>query len=148
MERLLFHLPRTIRSGRDGELLVTVSEISLVVLEFFYFFLHRLAHGRECAIDADDCLSARGDYLRLGICGRHGRLYRRRFQIGDRFGQIDLGSAPPQIRAKQSASKAAADESEFRWHSPEFLTADYADITDIQIKQLAQSSPMTQSIVA
>jgi hypothetical protein len=62
--------------------------------------------------------------------------------------KIDIVPAPAQICGEQSSCEAAADENEFRWHSPEFLIADYADITDIQIKQLARSSPMTQGIVA
>jgi hypothetical protein len=62
-------------------------------------------------------------------------------RISPSFVKIDIVSAPAQIRREQSAGETAADKNEFRWHSPEFLPADYADITDIQIKQLAQSSP-------
>ena len=69
-------------------------------------------------------------------------------RIGTPLIKIVIVSAPAQIGRQQSACQAAADKYEFRWHSPEFLTADYADITDFQIKQLAQSLPKTRSIVA
>ncbi len=68
VERLLFHLPSTIGRGRDGELLVAVGEITLVVLELCELFLHRLAHGRESAIDADDRVSS-DDYLIFAFAG-------------------------------------------------------------------------------
>src|SRR5207245_9789714 len=56
VERVLFHLPRTIRSGRNRQLLVAVGEITLVVLEIVDLELHRLAHGGEGAIDPDDAV--------------------------------------------------------------------------------------------
>ena len=54
VERFLFHSPRTIRRRRNGQLLVAVREITLVVFEARDFLLHRLADGGESAIDADD----------------------------------------------------------------------------------------------
>src|SRR5207249_3046568 len=54
MECVFFHSPRTIRSRRDSEFLVAVSEITLVVLESAHPALHSLTHGGEAAGAADD----------------------------------------------------------------------------------------------
>lgn len=78
MERVFFHLPGTIRPGRDRELLVAVGEITFVVLELCEFLLHRLAHRGKRAVDTDDRVSARG-HLTV-FC----------FQRADRFGQINV----------------------------------------------------------
>ncbi len=52
-------------------------------------------------------------------------------RIGPPFVKIDLVAAPSQIRREQSARQTATDENKFCRHSLECLTADYADITDI-----------------
>src|SRR5205823_5248510 len=92
MERLLFHLPRTIRPGRNGELFVTVGEITFVILEIREFLVHRLTHGRERAIHANDGIGADLDYLTNRICRRHACLYRRVDELSRSRVEIDIGA--------------------------------------------------------
>src|SRR5204863_98741 len=87
---VFFHSPGTIRSGRNGQLLVTVGEIALVVLEIVDLELHRLAHGRERAVDADDGITVRGDDI--GLRGRHGRLYTGFDELRGGGVEIDIGA--------------------------------------------------------
>src|SRR5436190_5114169 len=81
MERVFFHAPGTVGRGRDGQLFVTVREITLVVLKIRNLFSHRSPDRRKRAIDADDGIGARCDWTGGG------------FQIGGRFGRIDAGAA-------------------------------------------------------
>jgi hypothetical protein len=58
-------------------------------------------------------------------------------RIGPSLVKIDIVPAPPQVRAEQSASEAAADENKFRFIAhEECLTADYADIMDLSTNTL------------
>src|SRR3979490_3283415 len=72
MERVFLHLPGTVRRGRNGQLFVTMREITFLVLKLFEFSLHRLAHRGESAINADDSIGAyrgsRGRYRIDDVC--------------------------------------------------------------------------------
>src|SRR6266567_669518 len=98
--------------------------------------------------------------------------------ISPAFVKIDIVSAPAQICRKQSTSETGTDQNKFclghsmlsfctcnsctantqhstfndqHWTSESaenLLTADHADITDFQIKQLTQNPPRTPRIVA
>src|SRR5438477_8806059 len=81
VERVFFHAPGTVGRGRNRQLLVTVSQITLVVLEIRDLFLHRLPDGGERAIYTNDGVATR--------CDRTGA----RFQKCDRFIQVDAGAA-------------------------------------------------------
>ena len=75
--------------GRNGELLVAVGEITLVVLEASMLLLHRLAHRGERAIDADDGVAARGHFDVVSVLSRL-----RECRI-----QIDIGAAMIEMHA-------------------------------------------------
>jgi hypothetical protein len=72
--------------------------------------------------------------------------------------KIDIVPASPEVRAEQSASESATDENKLRGHHKilnresafalGYGATGNADITDFQIKELAQSPARTQSIVA
>ena len=72
--------------------------------------------------------------------------------------KIDIVPASPEVRTEQSASESATDENKLRWHHEivnresafalGYGATSSADITDFQIKELAQSPARTQSIVA
>src|SRR5438445_268340 len=66
------------------------------------------------------------------ICGRHGRIYTGWDKIRGYGIKIDIVTAPHQVRGEQPARETATDENKLCCHSREWLTADYADITDNQ----------------
>src|SRR5437764_433671 len=92
VQRFFFHSPGTIQCRRDGELFVTMSEITFVILEIREFLVHRLAHGRERAIHANDGIGADLDYLTNRICRRHACLYRRIDELSRSRVEIDIGA--------------------------------------------------------
>jgi hypothetical protein len=69
VERVFFHLPRTVGSGRDSQFFVAVGQITLVVLKIGDVLLHRFAYGGKCAIDADHGLTLSGSFTGFETSG-------------------------------------------------------------------------------
>src|SRR5438046_6823567 len=74
-------------------------ELTFVILEIREFLVHRLAHGRERTIHANDGIGADLDYLTNRICRRHACLYRRVDELSRRRVEIDISATVIEIDA-------------------------------------------------